>query len=98
MLELAAELATGICICLLQRQESRLCQGQKDQAGIQDLTPSESQLPRLLFLCPGLSSFLVIKLASNFPCSICSNTQLGIKILLLSHHRPSTQRLKKNRH
>ncbi|KAI1233682.1 hypothetical protein IHE44_0004123 [Lamprotornis superbus] len=95
MLGLAAELGTGIGICLLQRQESRLCQGQKDQAGIQDLTPGESQLPRLLLLCPGLSSFLVIKLASNFPCSICSNTRLGIKILLLSRHLPSTQRLKK---
>lgn len=45
--------------------------------------------------CPGLSSFLVIQLASNCPCSICGNTRLGIKVLLLSHHLPSTQRLKK---
>lgn len=45
MLELAAELGTGVCICVLQRQESRLCQGQKDQAGIQDLTPSDPNSP-----------------------------------------------------
>lgn len=94
MLGLAAELATGVCICLLQRQEWGLCQGQKDQTGIQDLSPGESQLPKLVLLCPGPSSFLVIQLASNFPCSICSNTRLGIKILLLSRHLPSTQRLK----
>lgn len=68
---------------------------QKDQAGIQDLTPGESRLPKLLLLCPGSSSFLVIQLASNFPCSIYSNTRLGIKILLLSRHLPYTQRLKK---
>lgn len=95
VLGLAAELGTGVCICLLQRQEWGLCQGQKDQAGIQDLTPDESRLPKLLLLCPGRSSFLVIQLASSHPCSICSNTQLGIKVLLLSCHLPSTQRLKK---
>lgn len=39
VLGLAAELGTSISICLLQRQEWGLCQGQKDQAGIQDLTP-----------------------------------------------------------
>lgn len=95
VLGLAAELGTCVCICLLQRQEWGLCQGQKDQAGIQDLTPDESRLPKLLLLCPGRSSFLVIQLASSHPCSICSNTQLGIKVLLLSCHLPSTQRLKK---